>query len=42
MVAALKEHETLNKDDIKEIITKHKPGFYDDEEVKEDSVEDDE
>ncbi|WP_035571541.1 ATP-dependent zinc metalloprotease FtsH [Halonatronum saccharophilum] len=42
MVAALKEHETLNKDDIKEIIGKYKPGFYDDEEAKTDSLEGDE
>ncbi len=42
MVAALKEHETLNKDDIKEIISKYKPGFYDEEEAKDDSLEDDE
>ena len=32
MVAQLKEQETLEKDDIKDIITHHKPGFYDDEE----------
>ncbi len=31
MVSQLKETETLNKDDIKEIIETYKPGFYDDE-----------
>ncbi|MGM0501304.1 MAG: ATP-dependent zinc metalloprotease FtsH [Bacillota bacterium] len=35
MVARLKEEETLEKDDIKEIISNHKPGFYDDEEIDE-------
>ncbi|AGB40150.1 ATP-dependent metalloprotease FtsH [Halobacteroides halobius DSM 5150] len=31
MVAALKEKETLEKEDIKEIIIEYKPGFYDEE-----------
>ena len=32
MVVQLKEEETLEKDDIKEIISNYKPGFYDEEE----------
>ena len=32
MVSRLKEEETLEKDDIKEIITNYKSGFYDDQE----------
>lgn len=39
MVAGLKEEETLDKDDIKSIISKYKPDFYEDEEEKE-SMED--
>jgi len=35
MVARLKEQETLEKDDIKEIITHYKPDFYDEEEDEE-------
>ncbi|MGM0370485.1 MAG: ATP-dependent zinc metalloprotease FtsH [Bacillota bacterium] len=31
MVVQLKEEETLEKDDIKEIISNYKPGFYDEE-----------
>ncbi|GAB6139004.1 ATP-dependent zinc metalloprotease FtsH [Halanaerobaculum tunisiense] len=40
MVAALKEKETLEKDDIKEIITEYKPDFYDDEDDEEDKEQD--